>query len=142
MISNFHRVMFFCEQKTSYEMRISDWSSDVCSSDLPILNVEVENFAGPGPYSGFNGPETTASVNQRLDIGGRRKARMTLADAPLAAQEYRFAIARAEPGQQVRSLFAFGIAVRANLPHARESEERARELSRIARELEIGRAHV
>src|SRR3546814_3575960 len=73
----------------------------------PILNVEVENFAGTGPYSGFNGTETTASVNQRLDIGGRRKARMTLAEAQLAAQEYRFAIARAELGQQVRSLFAF-----------------------------------
>src|SRR3546814_9961132 len=28
------RVVFFCKQKTSYEMRISDWSSDVCSSDL------------------------------------------------------------------------------------------------------------
>src|SRR3546814_8475266 len=24
-----------CKQKTAYEMRISDWSSDVCSSDLP-----------------------------------------------------------------------------------------------------------
>src|SRR3546814_1748508 len=32
-------VLFFClfffKQKTAYEMRISDWSSDVCSSDLP-----------------------------------------------------------------------------------------------------------
>src|SRR3546814_9452507 len=27
-------VSFFCKQKTAYEMRISDWSSDVCSSDL------------------------------------------------------------------------------------------------------------
>src|SRR3546814_3223992 len=26
---------FVCKQKTAYEMRISDWSSDVCSSDLP-----------------------------------------------------------------------------------------------------------
>src|SRR3546814_16169418 len=25
---------FFCKQKTAYEMRISDWSADVCSSDL------------------------------------------------------------------------------------------------------------
>src|SRR3546814_2934209 len=25
---------FFCKQKTAYDMRISDWSSDVCSSDL------------------------------------------------------------------------------------------------------------
>src|SRR3546814_5780689 len=27
-------MFFFFEQKTAYEMRISDWSSDVCSSDL------------------------------------------------------------------------------------------------------------
>src|SRR3546814_3512519 len=26
--------LFFCKQKTAYEMRISDWVSDVCSSDL------------------------------------------------------------------------------------------------------------
>src|SRR3546814_14375119 len=29
-------VFFFFKQKTAYEMRISDWSSDVCSSDLPV----------------------------------------------------------------------------------------------------------
>src|SRR3546814_11534687 len=28
------RALFFFKQKTAYEMRISDWSSDVCSSDL------------------------------------------------------------------------------------------------------------
>src|SRR3546814_9303842 len=28
---------FFFKQKTAYEMRISDWSSDVCSSDLTLL---------------------------------------------------------------------------------------------------------
>src|SRR3546814_4762788 len=27
-------ILFFFEQKTAYEMRISDWSSDVCSSDI------------------------------------------------------------------------------------------------------------
>src|SRR3546814_7469628 len=31
--------LFFFKQKTAYEMRISDWSSDVCSSDLPRLIV-------------------------------------------------------------------------------------------------------
>src|SRR3546814_3343402 len=30
--------MFLCKQKTAYEMRISDWSSDVCSSDLQALH--------------------------------------------------------------------------------------------------------
>src|SRR3546814_6482453 len=29
-------VFFFFKQKTAYEMRISDWSSDVCSSDLAL----------------------------------------------------------------------------------------------------------
>src|SRR3546814_2546116 len=32
-------VFVFFKQKTAYEMRISDWSSDVCSSDLPALRV-------------------------------------------------------------------------------------------------------
>src|SRR3546814_2126931 len=31
-------VFFFFKQKTAYEMRISDWSSDVCSSDLLVHN--------------------------------------------------------------------------------------------------------
>src|SRR3546814_11401618 len=36
-------VFFFFKQKTAYEMRISDWSSDVCSSDLAEGNDrEVE----------------------------------------------------------------------------------------------------
>src|SRR3546814_6092688 len=44
---------FFFNQKTAYEMRISDWSSDVCSSDLRLwcqwpvheaLNVQVHFF--------------------------------------------------------------------------------------------------
>src|SRR3546814_16854646 len=34
--------MFFEKQKTAYEMRISDWSSDVCSSDLPG-HIQLEN---------------------------------------------------------------------------------------------------
>src|SRR3546814_19243189 len=33
---------FFFKQKTAYEMRISDWSSDVCSSDLKTVDVWAE----------------------------------------------------------------------------------------------------
>src|SRR3546814_7910861 len=36
-------MFFFFNQKTAYEMRISDWSSDVCSSDL----VEAADGVGP-----------------------------------------------------------------------------------------------
>src|SRR3546814_8939404 len=35
-------VFFFCKQKTAYEMRISDWSSDVCSSDLPVAQQAAD----------------------------------------------------------------------------------------------------
>src|SRR3546814_2135158 len=46
--------IFFFKQKTAYEMRISDWSSDVCSSDLfsvalpdgPSRGYVCENFGG------------------------------------------------------------------------------------------------
>src|SRR3546814_9491711 len=33
---------FFFKQKTAYEMRISDWSSDVCSSDLSLAIREMQ----------------------------------------------------------------------------------------------------
>src|SRR3546814_8903288 len=33
---------FFCKQKTAYEMRISDWSSDVCSSDLRFAQRSID----------------------------------------------------------------------------------------------------
>src|SRR3546814_5257309 len=37
---------FFFKQKTAYEMRISDWSSDVCSSDLlQIYAPELSDYA-------------------------------------------------------------------------------------------------
>src|SRR3546814_865303 len=35
-------MFFFFKQKTAYEMRISDWSSDVCSSDLHADRVRLE----------------------------------------------------------------------------------------------------
>src|SRR3546814_19274113 len=46
--------LIFCKQKTAYEMRICDWSSDVCSSDLPdhppVHVVPAEVHGGPLPH--------------------------------------------------------------------------------------------
>src|SRR3546814_7681125 len=36
----------FFKQKTAYEMRISDWSSDVCSSDLIVIGVNALDYSG------------------------------------------------------------------------------------------------
>src|SRR3546814_8740215 len=40
-------VFFFFKQKTAYEMRISDWSSDVCSSDLTLPCLRRRGSKGP-----------------------------------------------------------------------------------------------
>src|SRR3546814_2218857 len=39
--------MFFLKQKTAYEMRISDWSSDVCSSDLTADPAKTSGWRRP-----------------------------------------------------------------------------------------------
>src|SRR3546814_1353708 len=48
-------LFFFFKQKTAYEMRISDWSSDVCSSDLAAndsLAAELFGFHGHACFAG------------------------------------------------------------------------------------------
>src|SRR3546814_14403078 len=56
-------VFFFFKQKTAYEMRISDWSSDVCSSDLgvDVVHEAVDAAAGALEFG-----EAAALVNQPL----------------------------------------------------------------------------
>src|SRR3546814_4287464 len=66
-------VLFFVKQKTAYEMRISDWSSDVCSTYL-IVAVEDARFFKQ-PHGAVNGRDRDAAVDLRcafiegLDIG-------------------------------------------------------------------------
>src|SRR3546814_11833851 len=78
------RIIFFCKQKTAYEMRISDWSSDVCSSDLEV-NRKV---AGAIADLHFAPTETAAAALRaenvpadRIHITGN-----TVIDALLATQ--------------------------------------------------------
>src|SRR3546814_19538375 len=56
---------FFFKQKTAYEMRISDWSSDVCSSDL-----DAEH---PGDERGVRGAVATAHLIERVFGGVRQR---------------------------------------------------------------------
>src|SRR3546814_10306303 len=45
-------VFFFFKQKTAYDMRISDWSSDVCSSDLACSGASQTSAQGSSPSGG------------------------------------------------------------------------------------------
>src|SRR3546814_2102236 len=58
-------VFFFFKQKTAYEMRISDWSSDVCSSDLPF------SVSAPAPRPGLE--------NEMLELINADRAKADLA---------------------------------------------------------------
>src|SRR3546814_7213575 len=60
-------VFFFFKQKTAYEMRISDWSSDVCSSDLLALSIGQGHASGDpreaGPDGSFGAPKKERHCN-------------------------------------------------------------------------------
>src|SRR3546814_4906336 len=74
-------VFFFFKQKTAYEMRISDWSSDVCSSDLLSQCRRVRSCvaACPSTTSSQQPPRSAApaepSASALLRMEGKRKAR-------------------------------------------------------------------
>src|SRR3546814_3334091 len=70
-------IVFFFKQKTAYEMRISDWSSDVCSSDLGhgrVPKIEAtrtggKDFATRGKTRGDAGGTTTTMTTNDMKIG-------------------------------------------------------------------------
>src|SRR3546814_9931471 len=85
-------LFFFFKQKTAYEMRISDWSSDVCSSDLPgggrdlngasLRNGEIPAFAGMTKFGLRAAPRNSAPhrlyhPNVRLCFRNHRRRRLT-----------------------------------------------------------------
>src|SRR3546814_19087664 len=96
-----YSLFFLFKQKTAYEMRISDWSSDVCSSDLGAISflspcvlplvpgITAEKKSKPGKlrqgaavsiegltpgvaYKDRKSVVSGKSVSVRVDLGGRR----------------------------------------------------------------------
>src|SRR3546814_10755319 len=59
-------VGFLFKQKTAYEMRISDWSSDVCSSDLGELMEDVQ-LAYESTTRTFSTPELNRILGERSE---------------------------------------------------------------------------
>src|SRR3546814_6046267 len=61
--------LFFFKQKTAYEMRISDWSSDVCSSDLPARIIPGTDGYELLPTTVNLGRGSTARIAGRFGDG-------------------------------------------------------------------------
>src|SRR3546814_19323685 len=72
-------LFFFVKQKTAYEMRISDWSSDVCSSDLPGRHADAERGRGVILPHASHQPQQQGGTGTRAGRGqeleGRRPRR-------------------------------------------------------------------
>src|SRR3546814_12070674 len=63
-------VVFFFKHKTAYEMRISDWSSDVCSSDLaPDQGFAAAGIAGDRVHRHREVLWQQAGIDERSDQG-------------------------------------------------------------------------
>src|SRR3546814_1361089 len=88
--------LFLFKQKTAYEMRISDWSSDVCSSDLairgaaarrlrPILMTSIATVMGAVPLvmMGGAGAESRASIGVVIVSGVSLATLITLFLIPI-----------------------------------------------------------
>src|SRR3546814_9726424 len=92
---------FFFKQKTAYEMRISDWSSDVCSSDLmqarrSVLprpgELLVETFPHEGvhymvcyPFEGWNAHQSLGMlVTKRMERAGLQPLGFVASDYAIA----------------------------------------------------------
>jgi cobalt-zinc-cadmium efflux system outer membrane protein len=106
----------------------------------PVVGVEVENVSGSGPYRGGDLAETTASIAQTLELGGKRAARMAAGRAGVTAAQARTALARSEFAAQLAVAYAEAEAGTARVVLADESLAAADSDARVARELvEAGR---
>src|SRR3546814_9162303 len=75
-------LCFFCfKQKTAYEMRISDWSSDVCSSDLNVPDRSASSAAFSPLYQQIKG-----LLLQSLDRGEWKPGEAIPSELELAAR--------------------------------------------------------
>jgi cobalt-zinc-cadmium efflux system outer membrane protein len=71
----------------------------------PRLSLEAENFAGTGPFSGTQAMETTARLEQTVELGGKRSLRRDRAEAELLLAEADLATRMRTVVRTVRGLF-------------------------------------
>lgn len=95
----------------------------------PSLNTEVENVAGSGPNSGFDAAETTVSISQELELGGKRRARTAVAQSETA-------LSRAEQEARLRALLFEARRAALAVQSAQEKARLAEEALALIRETE------
>ena len=127
--------------------RVSSPSLEAASADLrassaartiaglrpnPSLEAQTENVAGSGPYRGFESAETTVGLALPIELGGKRSARIGVADAQGSAAQINSAVAQADLTLRVTQAYVAAVSAERRLRVAREQADISREAYRAA----------
>jgi cobalt-zinc-cadmium efflux system outer membrane protein len=99
----------------------------------PTMGLVVENAAGSGPYKAFDSAETTLSIEQPLELGGKRAARVSAAQADVAAAQARDDQGQVDFARDLALAYANAEAAQQRLAIARDSVDLAQADARAAR---------
>lgn len=93
----------------------------------PVVSFETEDFFGGGDFSGFQQSQTTLSLAQLLELGGKRTARQEVARAGLIAVRFDYEAKRREVLQKTAHAFVEVLGAQRRVELAEETEKLAAE---------------
>ncbi len=115
----------------------------------PSLDVQLEDFGGSGPVSGFDGAQATYSLSQEIELGGDRRARSSFADRQAGAANIRVELSELDLREAVELAFVEAQAAQALVDVAQSRLDVAKDFSaavdrrvRAARDPEAARSRV
>ena len=85
------------------------------------LELEVENFAGSGGNQGLDAAETTLALSSMIELGGKRQARLSYADARINQVEWEQQATTLDVLGALTEVYIEGLATQANIQLAEES---------------------
>lgn len=107
----------------------------------PTVQTQVENIAGSGPYNGLRSAESTVSLAVPIELGGKRAARIAVADAQTDRALLTAAITQADIRLQVTQLYVEAVSAERRLVTARDQARIAADAFNAARvRVQAGRA--
>jgi cobalt-zinc-cadmium efflux system outer membrane protein len=131
-----------CQDAASAGVRAAEAQRRVAAlRPNPSIVAETENVAGSGIYRGLRSSETTLGLALPLERGGKRQARMALADAQIGRAGIAAEIARADLRLRVTQAYVVGVAAQRRVAVARDQVGIAAEVLRAAKvRVQAGRA--
>lgn len=92
------------------------------------LELEVENVMGSGSNEGFDAAETTLALSSVIELGGKREARLSYADARITRAEWEQQATTLDVLGELTTIYIESLATQANIGLAEESLELSRSL--------------